>query len=861
MANQLAPDFDIEAVLADLSKLEKLRLIRGGSGFSTTALPEKGIGAVRMTDGPCGARGTKVFNGTRANCFPCGVGIGSSFDVDLVQDMALQLAAESRAKSTHILLGPTLNIIRSPLAGRGFEMFSEDPLLIGKMGATYIKTLQAEGISACMKHFIGNEQETRKHTIDTKVSDRAMREIYLEPFRIACKEGDPWSTMASYSKIRGIHGSDSKFLMEEVLREEWGWQGTMIADWYGTHSTATAIKAGLDLEMPGPSIWRTDAQVLSHFEAGILSDRDIDFCARNVLKLVKRALQSGIPFEGPEKAIDTEQSRGLLRRAAANAVVLLKNDKNILPIGKNKDKPIKKIGVIGFNASQHFSSGGGAASVPLETFANSPLDGIRAVAETFGAKVKYALGTVAYAFVPPADPYFTAPGSQSPGDIARIEFWRKQPSGSWKSNKGDIALDTQPDYSFVTPSARCFMHDGVPDDIIQEAHYVKLTADFAPDQDGHWRIGLNSIDRAKLFVDGKLVIDYSADLKPGKMFFGFCYEERSVVLRDLKRGQVYQVELRAWDSAHLHSLPVKMPAGFSIGVIPELDSQEAIDQAVELAKDSDECVVVVGLNKEFETEGDDRSTMSLPGTADELVEAVLAVRPDAIIVTQSGMAVEMPWVLKASTLLHAFYGGTALGNGLADVIFGNVNPSAKLPITFPKRLEDSTSYPHFAHLSPSHKEVVYAEDIFVGYRGLDRTPERVAFPFGHGLSYTTFKYSDLEIIEEGPTNYTVKCTIANQGAVAGAEAVQVYVRPVSSTLARPDKELKGFTKVYLEPKAQAQATVKLDQSAFSFWDDRTGSGIWRAEAGEYEILLAASSQDVRLVGKVTLKETKAWKGL
>ncbi|OCF30851.1 hypothetical protein I317_05060 [Kwoniella heveanensis CBS 569] len=862
MSKQLSADFDVEAVLADLTMLEKLKLIRGGSGFSTTALPEKGIGAVRMTDGPSGARGTKVFNGTRANCFPCAVGIGSSFDLQLVRDMALQLAAEARSKSTHILLGPTLNIIRSPLAGRGFEMFSEDPLLIGKIGATYIKTLESEGITACMKHFIGNEQETRKHTIDTIVSDRAMREIYLEPFRIAIREGNPGSVMASYSKIRGIHGSDSIFLMEEVLRKEWGWDGTMIADWYGTHSTATAIKAGLDLEMPGPTIWRTDAQVLSHIEAGILSENDIDFCARNVLKLVKRAVASGIPFDGPQETIDTPESRALLQRAAASAVVLLKNDKGVLPLSKSKEKPLKKIGVIGFNASQHFSSGGGAASVPLETFANSPLDGIRSAARSLGAEVEYALGTVAYAFVPPADPYFSAPGSRaSSGDIARIEFWRKPPSDAWQSNEGDISFDSQPDYSFVTPSARCFMHDGVPDDIVQEAHYVKFTADFTPDQDGNWRIGLNSIDRAKLFVDGELVVDYSEDLKPGKMFFGFCYEERSAVLRGLNQGQKYRVELRTWDSAHLHGLPVKMPAGFNIGVIPELDAQDAIKQAVDLAKASDECIVVVGLNKEFETEGDDRTTMDLPGTADELVEAVLEVRPDAIIVTQSGMPVTMPWVTKATTLVHAFYGGTALGNGLADVIFGNVNPSAKLPISFPKRLEDSTSYPHFAHLSPSHKQVVYAEDIFLGYRGLVRTPERIAFPFGHGLSYTTFEYSDLQIVEEGPADFTIKSTITNTGAVAGAEVVQVYVRPLQPTLARPDKELKGFTKIQLTPQAQGQVTVKLDRSAFAFWDDRKDTGNWCAEQGKYVVLVAASSQDVRLVGEVNLKGNQTWRGL
>ncbi|WWC63090.1 uncharacterized protein I303_105689 [Kwoniella dejecticola CBS 10117] len=851
----LKPDFDIEQVLANLQTLDRVHLLRGGNGFSSAKLLNHGIPPVRMVDGPSGCRGTVIYNGTRANCFPCAVGIGSSFDLGLVKDMAKQLAREAHAKSSHILLGPTLNIIRSPLAGRGFELFSEDPLLVGKMGATYIKSLQEEGVA--------NEQEFNKHTAETVVSDRALREIYLEPFRIAVREGDPWSTMMSYSKIHGVHGCDSKFLIDDVLRKEWGYGGTVISDWYGTHSTSRSIEAGMDLEMPGPSIWRTDAQVLSHLEANMIDKKAIEKCVRNMLKLVKRAIQSKIPFEGPEVALDTPEIRALLRRAAANAVVLLKNDLQVLPIGNNKHrKTPSKIAVFGHNAGQHFSSGGGAASVPLETFSNSPLSGIQAAAQEISAEVTYSLGTVAYQYVPVADRYLSVPSRDGVSGVARIEFWSEQPHDEWKTTKGNIVIEKPSDHDMISPTARCFMHDGVPDHIGKDGHYVRFTSSFIPDQDGDWRIGLASIDRANLFVDGQLVIGYDDNLKDGTMFFHFCHEERSCVLHNLKKGQKYQVELRCWDTTKLHSLPVKMPAGFSIGLVRELDPQGAIDEAVALAQTSDECIVMVGLNKEYESEGYDRQTMRLPGTSDKLVEAILAVRPDAIIITQSGMAVEMPWAEKAATILHAFYGGTSLGDGLADVLFGRVNPSAKLPMTFPKRIEGSSSYPHFAHLSPSHKQVVYAEDIYVGYRLLDRSPERIRFPFGHGLSYTTFAYSDL-VIEAASEfgQFTVKFSIKNQGSLFGAESAQVYIRPLSSALPRPYKELKGFTKVFLTPHSSAQAKVNLDRSAFAYWDDREDGGSWIAEQGEYEVIVGASSLDLRLKAMVTLDRTEIWRGL
>ncbi|KAI0070502.1 glycoside hydrolase family 3 protein [Panus rudis PR-1116 ss-1] len=851
-------NFHVEEALGRLSVAQKIKLLTGLGWWHTEPIPQHGVPSVRMSDGPNGVRGTRFFNGVPSNCFPSSTGLGSSFDIDLAQRIGVALGDESKAKGVHILLGPTVNTQRSPLGGRGFESFSEDPQLNGLIAAAYVKGLQSTGVAATIKHFAANDQEYQRYEIlslwQSIVSERALREIYFKPFQIAIREANPWAVMTAYNRVNGLHCSENPWLIEDVLRGEWGWSGLVMSDWIGTYSTAESIKAGLDLEMPGPSVVRGSA-VNRALIGEKLFIEDIDARVRNILGIVKRAHESKIPFDAPELTHDTPETRQILREAASSTIVLLKNDKSLLPLAAQT----KTLAIIGPNAKVAMISGGGSAALRPH-YTVSPLEGLAAAGKELGIDVKYSLGAFTLKYLPLVDPYIALKdGSQG----ALFEFWNEAPSGDFLETHPELNKELPKEaWSTPTASSYAFLADGVDDTKVNEVCYLRYSTIFTPDEDGDWDFGLTISGRGNFFFDGKVAIELSKDPKQGDAFFGLGTIDARTKIKDLKAGQHYPIEIRISNSDFIsRGAPFFCRGGIRLGAAKHVEEDVALEEAKVLAKNSDAVILVVGLNHDFESEGFDREHMKLPGGTDKLVAEILKCNSNTIVVNQSGTPVEMPWVDEAHTILQAFYGGNELGNGLADVIFGKVNPSAKLSLTFPKRLEDNPSYPSYGIRNEVYGKVLYNEGIYVGYRGYEVKKVEPLFPFGYGLSYTAFEYSNLTHALSGPDSDTlsVTFTIRNIGKRSGREAAQVYISDLESALPRPVKELKGFTKVELLPGESQTVTVKLDNQALTYWDEKKQA--WVAEQDKFEVLVGASSADIRLRSVFELERGFTRKGL
>ncbi|KIJ69935.1 glycoside hydrolase family 3 protein [Hydnomerulius pinastri MD-312] len=854
----MATILDVEETLAKMSLSGKIKLLAGDGWWHTHGIPEAGVPPMRMSDGPNGVRGLRFFNGVPSSCFPSSTGLGASFDVDLALKVGKALGDEAVAKSTHILLGPTINTQRSPLGGRGFESFSEDPVVNGNIAAAYINGLQSKGVAATIKHYVANDQEFERFSISSDVSERALREIYLKPFQIAIRDADPWALMTAYNRVNGTHVSDDPRLIKDILRKEWGYQGMTMSDWIGTYSTSQAINAGLDLEMPGPTVMRGKALERA-VACGKVRVSTIDDRVRSILKLVLRAQASGIPFSGPESGVDTPALRSLLREAASSAIVLLKNDSPpskipLLPLTPSTFPSLAKLAVIGPNAKYAFISGGGSAKL-LPTYAVSPLQALTDTAKELwpNVEVKYELGTPSHKYLPDAEGYVSG---------GMLEFWNEEPVEGWVGLEGRLAGDVPGCvWSTETKNANFFLADGVDPVLVNERCWIRYTSTFTPDESGDWQFGLNIAGRGNLFLDNTLLIDLSTNPPQGENFFEKGTADVLGLAKGLVKGQTYRLEVRLSNEEFVNrGPPVPCWGGLRIGAFCKFEEESGLRRAVDAAKEADVTVLVIGLNHEWESEGYDRPDMELPGQINRLVSEVLAANPNTIVVNQSGTPVRMPWVDQVNTLVQAFYGGNELGNGLADVLFGRVNPSGKLALTFPKRIEDSPSYPSYGPHGQEYGKILYNEGIFVGYRSYEIRDVAPLFSFGHGLSYTTFSYSDLTttpVTSSGTLVVSFKLT--NTGAVAGSEVAQVYISDPQSSLPRPKKELKGFKKVALGPGETKAVTVELGRDALSFYDDR--DMVWTAEAGTFAVLVGASPADIRITGEVVLEKTFTWTGL
>lgn len=830
--------------------------------WHTFPVSRLGIPSLRTSDGPNGVRGTRIFNGVPAACFPCSTALGATFDQDLLRSVGRLLGQEAKAKGVHILLGPTVNIQRAPIGGRGFESFSEDPFLSGTLCGEYCNGVQEEDIITTPKHFVCNDQEHERMAVNSIVTDRALREIYLMPFMLGIKNAKPAAIMTAYNKVNGIHASENSILYD-ILRKEWKWEGLVMSDWYvggpkgyrdslfltqlrfGTYSTPDAINVGLDLEMPGPTRWRGES--LPHaVTSNKVKPQLLDERVRAVLKTVKLSAKSRIPENAPEGKLNRHEDHMFLRRTAAESIVLLKNEHHILPLDNTKP-----VAIIGPNAKMTAYSGGGSASLsPYYTV--TLFKGMTAQAES---TVHYALGAYGHKELPLL-------GTQLQTSDGNPGFWFRV--FNKPSSDPDRKLYEE---QRLTHSYMLLFDHKIPN-FEGSLYYIDVDGILVPEEDGLYDLGLTVEGTARLFIDGELLVDNASKQRPGTAFFGNGTAEEIATV-DLKAGTAYaiRVEFGTAPTSTLQKPGVVSfgPGGLRIGGCRHIHPEAAISEAVELASQIDQVVLFAGLNGDWETEGSDRPDMDSPPYVDRLIDQVLAVNPKAVIVLQSGTPVAMPWADNAAAILQAWYGGNETGNAIADVIYGEVNPSGKLPITFPRHLSQN---PAFLNYRSERGRVLYGEDVYVGYRYYEKLSLQPLFPFGHGLSYTTFRFSDLEISVAKATSapsssealIIATCTIENTGNREGAEVVQVYIQQQTPSIARPMKELKGFSKVLLQPGEKQVVQVNMERKyACSFWDE--DRDMWILEKGKYKVLVGKSSQAGFLEGEFTVTETGWWNGL
>ena len=796
----------IDALVQAMTLAEQVSLLAGADFWTTVPVERVGVPAIKVSDGPNGARGGgSLIGGVSAAAFPVGIALASTWNTPLVEEVGQALAEEALSKGARVLLAPTVNIHRSPLNGRNFECYSEDPYLSGRMAVAYIRGLQSQGVGATVKHFVGNDSEFERNTISSDIGERALREIYLVPFEAAVKEGGTWALMSSYNKINGVFACDHRRLLHDVLKEEWGFDGLVMSDWMGTQSTVDAANNGLDLEMPGPG-WFRGARLVEAVRDGRVDAAAVADSARRLLRLIARVGAFDDPAIPDEQAIDRPEHRALIRRAGAEGIVLLKND-GLLPLDLSGTP---RIALIGPNARTAQIMGGGSAQVNAH-YRVAPLEGL--LAQAGAAEIDCDTGCVNYKQLP-----------LLAGPIA-VEYFNSTDLSGEVVARQELAQGEFMYFTDVAPGVNPWQFT------------ARLSARVTPDADGEHHFGLASAGLSRLFVDDALLIDNWTNWQPGDTYFGFG--SNSVVgTMELQGGRAYDVRV---EFAYPTPGGLAMKA-LRVGLARPL-GDEAVESAVLAAAQADVAVLFVGLTGEWDSEGNDRPHMELVGRQNELIERVAAANSHTIVVLQTGGPVSMPWLGRVGAVVQAWYPGQECGHSIADVLTGRVNPAGRLPQTFPVRLEDNPAYVNYPG---ENGHVLYGEGIFVGYRYYDKKRVAPLFPFGHGLSYTTFTYDNLRLsagaLAPGET-LTVTVDVTNSGPRAGQEVVQLYVRDARASLARPEKELKGFAKVALEPGETRAVTLPLDMRALAYYDDAKAA--WVAEAGEFEALVGASSADIR----------------
>ncbi|MFB7894552.1 glycoside hydrolase family 3 C-terminal domain-containing protein [Microbacterium sp. NPDC056044] len=652
--------------VTELTLEEKASLTSGASFWHTTPVDRVGVPAVMVTDGPHGLRKQReggdhlgIGDSVPATCFPPAVGLGSSWDVDLIHRVGEALGTETSIENVAVLLGPGINIKRSPLCGRNFEYLSEDPIVSGVLGAAIVQGIQSKGVGTSLKHFAANNQENDRMRSSSDVDPRPLREIYLRGFQRVVEDAQPWTVMCSYNRINGVYASEDPWLLTRVLRDEWGFEGLVVSDWGAVNERVPGLAAGMDLEMPS-SNGVTDAQIVAAVRDGSLDESVVDVAAGRVLDLVRKATEGAGAVAGP---LDVDAHHALAREAAGRSIVLLKNDGGVLPLAKDA-----KLAVIGeFAAAPRYQGAGSSMINP--TRLDTALDGIRAL----------AAGDVAYA------------------------------------------------------------------------------------------------------------------------------------------------------------------QGFSNALEVSDDEASALrDEAVAAASVAEVAVVFLGLPARLESEGYDRDDIDLPAAQLALVDAVLAANPKTVVVLSNGGVVALPFAERVPAILEGWLLGQAGGGATADVLFGVVNPSAKLTETIPARLEDT---PAFLDFPGEFSHTRYGEGLFVGYRWYDARRLEVAFPFGHGLSYTSFSYADAAAQVDANGDVEVTVAVTNTGDRAGREVVQVYTSLSGSSVQRAPRELKAFASVALEPGETQVVTLTVRRKDLAYWDIRADR--WVVEGGEYTVDVAASSRDIR----------------
>jgi beta-glucosidase len=820
-----AVENQVEAMLNRMSLEEKIELLGGVDGFFVRAMPSLGLPTLKMADGPMGVR-----NYGPATAMPAGINLAATWDVALAREVGEQIGADARAKGVNFLLGPGVNIRRSPLNGRGFEYFGEDPYLASRVAVAYIEGVQSTGVSATIKHFMGNNSEYARHSSDDVIDERTMREIYLPTFEAAVKEAHVGAVMNSYNLVGGAHATQNAFLDSEILKKEWGFRGVLMSDWFSTYDGIAAANAGLDLEMPRGDHMNGDA-LLPAVRDGRVPIAVVDDKVRRILRLAVEF--HWLDRDQTDYAIPRYnlQGREVALQAAREGMVLLKNDANVLPLSK---QATSSIAVIGPDAYPAVPVGGGSAGV--RSF--SAVSFLEGIANELGAKFPtyYDRGIPELSDLAQRTNFFTTPSGGEPGLMAEYfasENLQGDPVTRRKDEHINFGAVSNPDLGYVPPamppgagSARWTGYYTAPADASYDI-FVQATGESG----GYYRVHL----------DEKLILDNWSE---ARALVGYV-----TIL--LSKGP-HKVVIEQ------HGRPGFLGARFRFGVVRQ-DSY-VNPSAEKIAASASAVVIAVGFNAESESEGADR-TFRLPPGQDELISRIAAINKHTVVVITAGDAVDMtPWIDHVPGVLQAWYSGQEGGTALAQILLGDVDPSGRLPVSFDRRWEDNPAHDSY-HPPQGSNRVAYSEGIFIGYRGYEKNGAKPLFPFGYGLSYTSFSYSDLSIQpvagsapSQAPavsdSNYEVSWTVTNTGNRSGTDVSELYVGEDHPVVPRPTKELKGFARVDLQPGQTQRVKVLVNRRAFSYFDTKAGE--WRVEPGQFHIFIGRSVDENELTGTVTL---------
>jgi beta-glucosidase len=816
----------LEAVVRSMSIDERARLASGVDAWHQAGVASIGLRPMLTLDGPNGVRAVAFPAGSSATCTPCGSALGATWDVELVGEVAARIGSEARAAGVAYMLGPFVNLARSPLGGRNFEAFAEDPVLTAVLGAAYVRGMQSEGVAACPKHFVANESEERRTTVDCVIDERTLREVYLVPFEAAANAG-AWSMMAAYNLLNGTHCTRNDDLIRGILRGEWGWDGVLMSDWHATHDTVGSALAGLDLEMPGPAL-HFGAALAEAVRRGEVPEETLDEMALRLLRLAERvgALRPGgggsdavVPTDaadatgGPLHLSDPEAA-ALMRRAAAESFTLLRND-GLLPLDPSG---IRRVAVIGPMAARTSTQGGGAAHIaaPYEI---GLLDGLRAAMP--GVELVHEPGCEIPLMLPPLARLDLVDLDGRPG-LTEEFFEGQEPAGA-------------PIARFNTRSSDLHLFGDLPPGVAQDNFSVRLSAWLVPAVSGTYRITVRGLGGRRLLVNGHVVAeDWAAPTAVDVPTAMYATGEEGGTF-ELTAGE------RVLVSAELHSDAHRV-ALLGIGCEPP-PGRDLMAAAEATARSADLAIVIVGTDSAWETEGRDRRSADLPGRQSELVEKVLQANARTIVLVNAGSQTNLPWAERAPALMYIWFPGQEAGNALADVLLGRVEPGGRLPVTLAVRDED---YPAFGTVPDSDGRLVYGEGLDVGYRGFEVAGTAPAFAFGHGLGYTSFEFESMALQagrgESEPVEIRVR--VRNTGHRPGKEVIQAYVAPLSPSVPRPRHELKGFVVVRLEPGESVEVGLILENRDLAHWD--VAHHGWKVDPGRYEIQVGRSSADIRL---------------
>jgi beta-glucosidase len=813
----------VESILKQMTLEEKIDLLGGTDGFFVRDIPRLGLPRLKMADGPLGVR-----NFGPATAMAGGVGLAATWNPQLAERVGTEIGRDARAKGVHFLLGPGVNIYRSPTNGRNFEYFGEDPFLAARMTVGYVKGVQSQGVSATVKHFAANNSEYDRHNTDSVVDERTLREIYLPAFEAAVREARAGALMDSYNLLNGEHASQNRHLLTDIARGDWGFDGLMMSDWFATYDGVAAVNAGQDLEMPFAA--NMNQRVLKPaVEQGKVSVATIDEHVRRILRTAARF--GWLDRDQTETSIPrfNQTGRQAALQAAREGVVLLRNERGVLPLDRKK---LRTVLVVGPDAYPAVPVGGGSARV--EPFAAvSFLEGLSNALAPSSVNVYYHRGIPSLNEMAQATAFTTAAAQGKPGLTA--EYFKTE------DLKGVAAVTRTEPYVSYGPGEQAY---GAPTSLPEGTVSGRWTGYYTPQAAGEHDIFVQATGEDggffRLYVDDKLLFDNwttSRALAPAARL-ALDARPHKVVLEQHGRSGWLGTKLR-------------------LGVVRR--GAAVTEDVKRMAAKADAVVVTAGFDAETESEGADR-TFALPVGQDELIAEMAEANANTVVVVTSGGGTDMTgWLDRVPAVLQAWYPGQEGGTALAEILLGDVNPSGRLPVTFERRWEDNPVHATYYPAAEGTKRVEYKEGVFVGYRGYEMLGTRPLFPFGYGLSYTTFKYDNLKVTPvpaaatDAPDapHYEVSFDVKNTGAREGADVAQVYVGDAHARVRRPAKELKGFAKISLRPGESRRVTVRLDRRSFSYYDAESKQ--WRYDPGDFDILVGRSSEQIELRGKVKME--------